>query len=419
MLNWPKLYKIKQIYNHPVVEDIEEETKKQLEYIISSNSLSKGSKIAITVGSRGINNIVIILRTIVKKLQAMGYKPFLFSAMGSHGGATIEGQREILRSLGITEANIGCDIKISLETIKIGVTNSGIANLPVYVAKEAYDADGVILVNRVKAHTSFSGTYESGLVKMLAVGMGRERGASTVHQLGAEYLAEAIPAIANIVLQKTTVLGGIALIENGRDETAKIVGLRKDEIFPREPLLLNESKSYLPRIPFTNIDFAVILEMGKNYSGTGMDTNVIGRIRIGGISEPTEPDIKYLAVLGLSEESHGNATGIGLADFTTEEVVNKIDKKATYLNCLTSGFVQRAAIPMTFKDDNELFEAVYPLLNSNDNKGLKILIMKNTLHLDEMWISEALIPKISASKNIIIDENPININYKKGKLTLN
>lgn len=399
MNTWPKIYKIKQTFsNQPIVKDIEETIAKEVEYVISQSQLLAGSSIAIPAGSRGISNIVIILKTIITKLKEMGYQPFLFSAMGSHGGGISEGQKSILESLGITEDVMKCPVIFSSEVVQLGNTDQEITGLPVYVAKEAVKADGILVVNRIKAHTSFTGTYESGLLKMMAVGMGRAKGASMVHSLGAEYLAKSIPSIAIKAMELAPIIGGIGIVENALEETAMIKGLYKDEILKEEKRLLQIAKSYMPKLPVKDIDLAIILQMGKNYSGTGMDTNVIGRLRIEGVPEPTHTNIRYLAVLDLSEESHGNATGIGLADFTTEKLVRKIDKQATYLNCMTSGFVTRAAIPMTFPDDKTLFEGIEKVLKRDDLSNLKIAIIKNTLQIDELWVSEAIFQTLQGEK---------------------
>ncbi|MFT9486900.1 MAG: DUF362 domain-containing protein [Tepidibacillus sp.] len=421
MGKWTSLYKIKQSFNNqPIVHDIEAEVLKQMDYILMNNHLPKGARVAITAGSRGIANIVTILQTVVQRLKTLGYRPFLFSAMGSHGGGTGKGQIAILDSIGIKEEVVGCPVVASSDVIQIGTTEDEIIELPVYIAKEAYEADGILIINRVKPHTSFTGAYESGCIKMMAVGMGRAKGASIVHALGAEHLATSISAITKQVLQKASILGAIAIVENALEQTALIQGMKKTEIFDMEKQLLIQAKSYMPKLPVKDIDLAIILQMGKNYSGTGMDTNVIGRLRIEGVPEPTHTNIRYLAVLDLSEESHGNATGIGLADFTTEKLVRKIDKQATYLNCMTSGFVTRAAIPMTFPDDKTLFEGIEKVLKRDDLSNLKIAIIKNTLQIDELWVSEAIFQTLQGEKNFELLEGPLNIKFDEtNSLTLN
>ncbi len=418
MEKWPKIYKIKQNFTQPYVKDIEHEIIEQVDTVLPFSHLKKGAKIAIPAGSRGIANIVFILSTLVKRLQFLGYKPFLFSAMGSHGGGTAMGQQSILTSLQITEEIMGCPVIASSEVVEIGVTDVGIKGLPVYIAKEAYESDGILLINRIKAHTSFTGNHESGLVKMMAVGMGRAKGASMVHKLGAGHLAESIPSIAKKMVAKAPIIGGLAIVENAMEQTVKIEGVKRSEIFIKDKQLLVESKALLPILPVDKIDFAVVLEMGKNFSGTGMDTNVIGRLRIEGMSEPKKPAINYLAVLDLSDASHGNANGIGLADFTTERLVSKIDKQSTYLNCITSGFVIRAAIPMTYKSDQELFEGVYQVIRPDDSSKLKMTILKNTLHIDELWVSEAIFEEIKENKNIELMKGPCKIGFMDTRLKI-
>ncbi|MCF6092657.1 nickel-dependent lactate racemase [Microaerobacter geothermalis] len=394
-IHLPKFYKIRQNFSNDHVQDVNQEVKHAIKKIFSptenlTEPLKSGAKIGITVGSRGIQHIVQILQSIVRELKGMGYEPFLIAAMGSHGRGKAEGQREVLHSLGITPEIIGTEIACSSEVVQIGVTEEGLVGLPVYIAKEALEADGVLVVNRVKPHTAFQGPYESGLLKMMAVGMGRQKGASMVHRLGASKMSQAIPSIAKVMMDKIPIIGGIAIVENSYDETAVIQGIAREKIWEVEKELLIKAKSYLPKIPVSNLDLCVIQEMGKNYSGTGIDTNVIGRMRIHGIKEPEEPNIQYVAVLDLTEESHGNANGIGLADFTTQRLVEKMDKQATYLNCMTTGFVQRCAIPVTFSTDRELFEGVIKTLKPENPDQLRIAILKNTLHLDELAVSEVI-----------------------------
>ncbi|MBO8171285.1 MAG: DUF2088 domain-containing protein [Bacillaceae bacterium] len=419
MKAWPKLYKIKQKYDdQPVVRDLETEINQQVAYILDGISLSPGARIAITAGSRGISGIIPILRAVVNQLKGAGFEPFLVSAMGSHGGGTEEGQQAVLTSLGITEENTGCPVSVSSEVILLGTTDTGIQGLPVYMAKEAAEADGILVLNRIKPHTSFSGPFESGLVKMMAVGLGRAEGAAMVHSLGAEKLAESIPSIARKVLEKGPVIGGIGIVENAMEQTAIIKGLRKTEILEKEKELLVKARQYMPKLPVRQVDFAVIREMGKNYSGTGMDTNVIGRLRIEGVKEPDHIHIKYLAVLDLSEASHGNATGIGLADFTTQRLVDKMDREATYLNTMTTGFVTRAAIPMTFADDRDLFAAVNKVLRMNEPSKLNMVVLNNTLHLDELWVSESIYEDIKQSRGIEYVDGPVEIRFEHDRLSL-
>ncbi|GIM46004.1 hypothetical protein DNHGIG_15530 [Collibacillus ludicampi] len=423
MTEWPSLYKLKQHFSGQSVSDIQSETIKAVDVCLQNTRLSPGSRIAITAGSRGIKNIVQILQTIVKHLKDRGYSPFLVAAMGSHGRGEASGQREVLNSLGITETAIGTTVSCSDQVIQIGATEEAyiegqittasedLAGLPVYIAKEAYEADGILVVNRVKPHTSFHGEYESGLLKMMAVGLGRAKGADMVHSLGAGLLAQAIPTIAGVILKHAPILGGIAIVENAFEETAIIQGIPANRIFQEEKGLLKKAKAMMPSLPVQQIDLCLVGEMGKNFSGTGMDTNIIGRLRIQGMPEPKQPLIKYLAVLGLSKESHGNATGIGLADFTTEAVVAQIDKKATYLNCLTSGFVCRAFIPMTFPTEQKLLEGAIKALKLKNPETIRLVYIKNTLHLDELWVSEPIYRELKNKENIERIEGPLPLQF--------
>jgi len=411
MLLWPKLYKIQQRLAQPTIEDIAREVKREIESVLSKHSLPLGARIAITAGSRGIYQIIDILSTIVQVLKEHGYNPFLFSAMGSHGGGTAEGQLDILHHLGITEQTMGCPVIASSDVIQIGITDQGIKDLPVYIAKEAYESDGILVVNRIKPHTSFRGEYESGLLKMMAVGMGRREGAEMVHRLGADQLAYSIPSIAKKIMENSPVLGGLGIVENGLEQTAFIKGMDVNEILTVEKELLVQAKAFMPNLPIKKIDVAIIREMGKNFSGTGIDTNVIGRMRIEGIPEPEHIAIQYLAVLDLTEESQGNATGIGLADFTTEKLVKKMDKQKTYLNCLTSGFVTRAAIPMTFPNDETLFSGIGQVFKQEDLSQLRMVIMQNTLHIDQFWVSEAIYQELKGNPDVELLKEPIEIQF--------
>ncbi|GAB7053320.1 lactate racemase domain-containing protein [Paenibacillus sp. YK5] len=421
MSDYPSVYRIKQKFARSQLGDLEAAVEQAVDRLFppGQQSPAPGSTIGITVGSRGITNIVPILTSIVAQLKSRELQPFLFACMGSHGRGEPEGQKEILESLGITPESIGAPVSCSGEVRLLGHTTKGIQGLPVYCAEEALSSDGVIVVNRIKTHTSFSGTYESGMMKMMAVGMGRAKGASMVHSLGVGRIADAIPAIAGVILERVPVVGGIAIVENEYEETALIEGIPKAELWEREKELLILSKSYMPKLPVKHMDLCIVKEMGKNYSGTGMDTNIIGRLRIQGIPEPEEPFIQYLGVLDLSEPSHGNATGIGLADYTTKRLVSKIDRQATYLNCMTSGLVVRAAVPMTFETDEELMKNALSILRLAEPSSLKLAIIHNTLHLDEMWVSEALWREIQDDPKIELVEGPVRLQFgDEGQLQL-
>lgn len=417
-----KLYKIRQTFPRQQVKNLEEAIDQAVSEALIDVSLPEGAQIAITAGSRGIANIVPLLKRVVVQLQQRKYKPFLVAAMGSHGRGESAGQKEVLTSLGITEEEMGVPVSCSDQVLEIGEVQDSdplINGLPVYFAEEAYHADAVLIMNRVKPHTSFRGPYESGLLKMIAVGLGRAKGATRVHSLGAENLAKVIPALATAAIAKAPIIGGIAIVENAYDETAIIKGLPVSKFFEVERSLQEQSKRFMPSLPIKQADLCLVMEMGKNYSGTGMDTNIIGRMRIEGMPEPETPSFKYLGVLGLSEASHGNANGIGLADFTTEPVVQTIDKEATYLNCLTSGFVIRGAIPVTFSSDQALIEGAMQALKLDDVSKLNLMMIKNTLHIDEFWVSEILYDQLKNQEGISVLSGPTSLEFDRdGKLIL-
>lgn len=414
-----RLVKIRQRFEAPTVPDLAEKVRDEVGLLLQRYRLESGSRVAITAGSRGINDAVEVYQAAVDLLKEEGHQPFLFSSMGSHGCGTADGQRDLLKSLGVTEEKIGAPVLCSAEVVKLGETDGPLAGLPVYVSKEAAEADGVIAINRVKPHTSFHGPHESGLMKMLAVGMGRDKGASMVHRLGWSSMVESIESIGSAVLEQLPVIGGLAIIENAHEETALLKGLPGPEIPEGETQLLELARDYMPFLPVDQLDLCVVREMGKNYSGTGMDTNVIGRLRLQGIPEPAEPAIQYLAVLDLSEASHGNATGIGLADFTTERLVKKIDYEATYLNCLTSGGPVRAAVPMTLPTDEALFEAVWRALKPESISEVRLLIVNNTLQLKELWVAEALLKEVSDREGIEVVGESLALEFdSKGQIVV-
>lgn len=402
-----KLFKVRQDFNAPVVEDLAGRVRGEVRRLLGAYQPDYGSHIGITAGSRGVSDAVEVYRATVEALIEEGHEPFLFSAMGSHGRGTAEGQRDLLRSLGVTEEKVGAPVLCSAETMRIGETGDPISGLPVYVAKEAAEAEVILAVNRIKPHTSYHGPYESGLMKMLAVGMGRADGATMVHRLGWGSMVEAVESIGSAVLERMPILGGLAVVENAREETAHLEGLTADDLPEGETPLLELARSYMPALPVKDLDLCVVREMGKNYSGTGMDTNIVGRLRLQGIPEPTEPYIQYLAVLDLSEASHGNATGVGLADFTTGRLIEKVDREATYLNCLTTGGPVRAAIPMTLPGDEALFEAVWKALKPERPEEVRMAVVENTLHLEDLWVSESLVDELGDEVEVVGGPSPL------------
>lgn len=390
-----EMVEIEQKFVAGKIEDLKQNIDRELRQYLPVDTLPPKAQIAVTAGSRGIANIAEILRIVVARLKEMGLAPFLVPAMGSHGGATAEGQVEVLRHLGITETSVGAQIRSSMEVEQIAVTPKGV---PVYMDKNAYHADGIIVVNRVKAHTAFRGSVESGLSKMVTIGLGKIKGATYVHRHGALRMAENIEEVCATALHHAPILMGLAILENGYDETADIVGIHPRDWFEKESELLRQSKEMMPSLPIENIDLLIVEEMGKIYSGTGMDPNIIGRWRIEGVPEPESPQIKRIAVLDLAEQSFGNAQGVGLADFTTQQLVDRMDPKATYTNALTSTYLQRAMLPLIYPTEKEAIEtALRSLGPQTDHQSVKAIQIPNTLHLHRLYVSPPVLQEMEQS----------------------
>jgi hypothetical protein len=388
------MVKIRQHFARPTLDDIPGAVRKEMGKLLAR--VTAGQTVGITVGSRGIQNILLILETAIACVREKGATPVLLSAMGSHGGGTATGQKEVLDSLGITRERLGAEVVTCDKGRAIGTTSTG---LTAYVLEHAWEVDAIIPVNRIKTHTSFKGDVESGLVKKLVVGLGGPPGSTQFHNMGEpELLSPMLMDIGRIILTKMPVVGGIAIVENGYEETAKIVAVPPDGMIEAERGLLLYSKELMPSLPAERLDGLVVEEMGKNYSGTGIDTNIIGRARIQGRAETPPPAIRYIAVLDLSDASHGNATGVGLADFVTRKLVDKIDRKATYLNCLTTTFVTRAFIPMYFDTEKETLDTMLHCLRQTPREELRLVFIPNTLFLGECYVSEALAGELAGER---------------------
>lgn len=412
----PKMYRLTQNFSRPLVRDASEATVAALKSLRVEGAIQRGQKIGITVGSRGIQNLNSILGAVIEFIRSCGATPILLAAMGSHGGGTRQGQREVLDSLGIREENLGAPVITSADCEKIGRTASG---LDVFVLQPALAMDGILVLNRVKTHTSFKGKVESGLIKMLVVGLGGPKGAQQFHGFGPQELPRLLQEIGEVLLENIPVLGGLAIVENAYEETAVIRGIKRDGMIEAEGEMLLYSKSLMPSLPTDAIDLLIVEEMGKNFSGTGIDTNIIGRARIHGVPEPDSPSIQRIAVLDLSDESHGNATGVGMADFVTEKLVSKMDRQATYLNCLTSTFVVRAAIPMYFSTERQLLEAALLSLSGIEQEKLRIVIIPNTLFLTECYVSEVIANELRGRPGMEVADQGEKIEFQSdGALSL-
>jgi hypothetical protein len=356
----------------------------------------KGKRIAITAGSRGIARINEVIKGVVEFVKECDGEPFVFPAMGSHGGATAEGQVAILRDYGITEEFVGAPILATMEVERIGTADG----VPVYADRYAANADGIIVVNRIKHHTDFSGPHESGLFKMMAVGMGKREGADIAHTYKAWSLRHHIPLMAKEILRRLPILAGLAVIENGYHEVAHLVALPPDEIEAGERRLLSFWKRIRPKIPFNRLDVLIVERMGKNISGTGMDTKTIGRMMITGENEPKHPMPRVIVVLDLTDESHGNAAGLGLADITTKRLISKVDWHATHVNVFTSGFIERDRIPVVAEDDRQALEWALEVAKVRDPEKARIVRIRDTNTLGVLYISQGLWDEAAADKRL-------------------
>jgi nickel-dependent lactate racemase len=348
----PQMVRVHQNFSNHTVSDIEETLRSELRNPVISKRIKKGMRIAVAVGSRGVTDIAKIVAVVVDELKKMGSDPFIVPAMGSHGGATAAGQIELLAGLGVTETSVGCRIISSMETVELGVLENG---LPVLIDKNAMKADGIVVINRIKPHTAFSGPIESGLTKMITIGLGKQKGADSCHVFGFGHMAKNIVDMAEIKLRQAPFLFGVGTIENAYDKVAKIIAIPAEEIIETEKQLLVEAKANMPKILFTPIDVLIVDQMGKEFSGAGMDPNITGRAATPYVT--TNQQTNKLVVLDLTDRSHGNAVAMGLADITTRRLVNKIDFEYTYTNCLTCTVMTGGKIPAFMESDRLAIQA--------------------------------------------------------------
>ena len=401
MLHFPKIVQVEQSIDTQHLVDYSATLRSELEAVGLTRSIKKGMRVAITAGSRGIAHIPEILAIIVDEVKKAEGQPFLFPAMGSHGGATAEGQMEILNALGITEKATHAPILATAETKMIGTLDNG---EPVYIDKYAAEADGIIVVNRVKANTDFKDEIESGLMKMMSVGMGKQKGSRMVFWHGREGYHKTLKEVARLILEKTPILLGVGIVENAAGETAVIKAIPPAQIEEEEKKLLRIAKSMEPGIPLKQIHVLAIKEIGKDISGTGMDTNVVGRFWLSGEAFPELPEINRIVVLDLTDRSHGNAVGIGLADFTTRRLFKKTDLYTVYLNALNAGSPETAKLPIVLSDDRTAIWAALNTCGPVEPESAKLVIIRNTMKLNQFHISEALIPDAKRANLKIIGE---------------
>jgi hypothetical protein len=396
----PDLVRVRQRYPvHPAI-DVEAHLSEQLDKIDLAGRISAGARVALTAGSRGVRDIVPVLRTLAARVRAAGGVPFVVPSMGSHGGATAEGQAEVLRSLGVTEGSVNAPVVSSMEVTHAADSRFG---APVWVAQDLARADAVIVVNRVKPHTDFYGPIESGLIKMLVIGAGKHAGAAEAHRLA---IRHGFPAVleehARVALAHLPVLCGVALIEDQTEKTVQVHVLEARDIITREPALLERAKRLMPSIPFAALDCLIVDEIGKEISGNGMDSKIIGRVDPAGSVSSQEPRIVRVVVRDLTPASHGNAIGIGSADFTTTRLLAAVDQEVTAVNCVTSMSPEAARLPIAFARDADAVRAAYTTCGAASPEEFSLAWIRNTLCLEELLISTALLPQAHAYEHLQI-----------------
>lgn len=398
-IDLPKMIKIRQNFKKEYIpkEKIFEVVNEQLSREEIKSLIKPGMSIAITCGSRGIANIDIIIKSIVDFVKSCEGEPFVIPAMGSHGGATAEGQKDILTDFGVTEEYLDCPVISSMKTKQIGYTEE---KHPVLIDKNAAEADGIIVCGRIKAHTAFEGSYESGLMKMMTIGLGKQQGAEVTHEAGFGEMAHLVPLFGNAIRKNANVVCGLGIIENAFDQIYKLISLTNEEIPEKEPELLLEAKELMGRILIDSTDVLVVDKIGKNCSGDGMDPNVSGRFgtpyKTGGINA------ERVVVLDLTDETHGNANGIGMADITTKRLVDKADLEMSYPNAITSTLLDMVKIPLYLKTDLEAIRLGLKTCNHADKKEPRIIRIQNTMQLENIYISEGMIEEAKQNPNVEI-----------------
>jgi hypothetical protein len=385
-IDLPNMIRVRQNFAAPEIHDVAHALRTQLRQPEIASRVRPGMSIAVGVGSRGMAQIALIVSVTIAELKSFGAKPFIVPAMGSHGGATAEGQKEVLASLGVTEQSAGCPILSGMEVVEVGALENGLA---VLADKQACQADGIIVINRIKAHNAFSGPNESGLVKMIAIGLGNQKGADAAHVLGFGHMAKHIVEMARIKLAKLPILFGIGTLENAYDRVAKIATIPAEHIIETEQKLLAEAKSYMPRLPLQPLDILVVDQLGKEFSGGGMDPYITGRA-------PTPfldpgPTATRVVVLDVTDRSHGNSCGVGMADITTRRLFNKMDLEYTYANVLTSTVTPSARVGLIMDSDRLAIQAAIKTCNVADRSRIRMARIANTLHAGEIYVSESML----------------------------
>lgn len=387
-MRYPKMVRVRQHFERPRVEDVPATIRAELQRLSLERTIRPGQTVALTAGSRGITDIPLILRSVVEFLKELGAKPYLVPTMGSHGGGTAEGQRGVLESYGITESYVGAPIRASMETVSLGTTAEG---FPVFLDKHASEADHIGVVGRVKPHTGYHGPIESGLMKMMLIGLGKHAGALAYHRILLEYPYDlVVRSVGKVIRSKAPIAFGLGIVENAYDETALLRAVAPPEFEPREEEMLVLAKKWLAKLPLSKADLLIVDEIGKDISGSGMDTNVVGRKRAFRNDQAVkgQPEMMRIFVRGLTARTHGNAAGIGMADFTTSRLVKQMNYKNTCINCLTAGYPEGANLPVHMETDREVLDAALVIIGTRESQDARIQRIRNTLCLEEVELSE-------------------------------
>ena len=397
----PKMVRVRQHFDASALSGVESAVERELERPEIRETIRPGMRVAIAAGSRGIRHYPNILRTIADWVRARGAQPFLIPAMGSHGGATPEGQLALLAGLGITEETIGVPIIATMDVVWLGETPRGVS---VWFSRDAAEADATILVNRVKPHTAFHGPVESGITKMGVIGCGKQKGAEQFHSLGMENMADNLREMGAVMIRESNVAFAVALLENAYDETFHVEAVVGRDLLTREPELLDLAKARFPRILFPELDVLVVQRIGKDISGDGADPNITGRFYAPGIQG--SPQVQRIAYLDLTPASHGNAIGMGVADFITRKLWEKVDLESIYMNTVTNCVIPPAKIPLIMDTEELAIRAAVRTLLHTDKEHVRLVCIQDTLHLGEIRISEALLPQAEATPGIEILSQP-------------
>ncbi|HXD87114.1 MAG TPA: DUF362 domain-containing protein [Urbifossiella sp.] len=402
----PSIQLVRQIASQPTLGDVAGEVRRQWLTSKTAKRIKPGMRVAVGCGSRGIKNYLTIVRATIDALKELGAKPFVVAAMGSHGGAVAAGQRELLASYDLDESHLGVPVVTDMDAVVIGTNSWG---EPVWWDKNALAADAVVTVSRVKPHTDFRGPFESGIVKMLAIGLGKRDGADQHHSFGTRGLRDMIPESAKVIVAKTPFIAGLAILENANEETAHVEVVDRDDLFEREPVLLKQASEIMGRLPFPGMDVLIIGECGKNYSGAGMDPNVIGRMLIEATpeAETNNPRIVRIAVLDVSPESHGNGTGIGLADLTTNRALQAIDPVPFRMNNFTARSLWRSKLPFAFDTDREVLAMAVETCWQPVLSKVNFAVIPNTLEVAELWVSAPLAVEAKGNPNLELVGGPM------------